>query len=342
MREMQMLFETREVDGESVPTAFGCLFFVALIPFMLAFHIIIAPLKFVYEILTGPFKERRRKLEANIRNQDAHVSFFANAHFTPYDFWLTEITYKTVFINKRSGGKRKLSIPNDDLKGIQRQLGKYLRAQIGNKVHTCANAYVHGRGTVANARPHLGGSVLLKLDIKDFFPSIQKDQLHGILASVTPQDVLVKRLTDLCYSESGLPQGAPTSPLLSNLVLRRFDVALYRVCALAGAKYTRYADDISISLSKDGSKKIGHLIKAVESELANDGFTLNKDKIRVLRPHQAQRICGVTINSGKPTISRKQRRVLRAAKHRQLMGKEASFTPEQIAGWEAYISGVSS
>ena len=96
------------------------------------------------------------------------------------------------------------------------------------------------------------------------------------------------------------------------------------------------------SLSKDESKKIGHLIKTVESEVANDGFKLNKDKIRVLRPHQAQRICGVTINSGKSTISRKQRRVLRAAKHRQVNGRETSFTAEQIAGWEAYISGVSS
>ena len=337
-----MLFETREVDAEPVLTPFGCLFLVALIPFMTAIYIIMVPLKFVYEVLTGPFKERLRKREANIRNQDAHVSFFTNSNVTPYDFWLTETTYKTAFINKRTGGKRKLSVPNDNLKDIQRQLAKYLQAQIGNKVHTCANAYVHGRGTVANARPHLGGVVLLKLDIKDFFPSIQKDQLHVTLASVTPQDVLVNRLTDLCYSENGLPQGAPTSPLLSNLVLRRFDIALYRACALAGAKYTRYADDISISLSKDESKKIGHLIKAVESELANDGFKLNKDKIRVLRPHQAQRICGVTINSGKPTISRKQRRVLRAAKHRQLMGKETSFTPEQIAGWEAYILGVSS
>jgi len=313
---------------------------IALMPLMIIFQIIMAPLKFVYEILTAPFEERRRKREAKIRNQSDHLSFFTNDNFTPYDFWLTEITYKTAFINKRSGGKRKLSIPNDDLKDIQRQLAKYLQAQIGKKVHTCANAYVHGRGTVANARPHLGASVLLKLDIKDFFPSVQKEQLHATLASVTPNDVLVKRLVDLCYSEDGLPQGAPTSPLLSNLVLRRFDIALYRVCALAGAKYTRYADDISISLSKDDSKKIGHLIKAVESELANDGFKLNKDKIRVLRPHQAQRICGVTINSGKPTISRKQRRVLRAAKHRQLAGQETSFTPEQIAGWEAYILGV--
>ena len=336
-----MLFETREVDGESVPTAFGCLFFLAIIPFIIAFQLIMAPLKFVYKILIGPFEERRLKLEASIRNQSDHLSFFANANVTPYDFWLTETTYKTAFINKRSGGKRKLSIPNDDLKDVQRQLAKYIHAQIGNKVHTCANAYVHGRGTVTNARAHLGGSVLLKLDIKEFFPSIQKDQLHAILASVARDDVLVKRLADLCYSEDGLPQGAPTSPLLSNLVLRRFDIALYRVCALAGAKYTRYADDISISLSKDESKKIGHLIKTVESEVANDGFKLNKDKIRVLRPHQAQRICGVTINSAKSTISRKQRRVLRAAKHRQVNGRETSFTPEQIAGWEAYISGVS-
>jgi len=337
-----MLFKTREVDGDTIATAFGCLVLIALMPLMIIFQIIMAPLKFVYEMLTAPFEERRRKREAKIRNQSDHLSFFTNANLTPYDFWLTETTYKTAFINKRSGGKRKLSIPNDDLKDIQRQLAKYLQAQIGNKVHTCANAYVHGRGTVANARPHLGASVLLKLDIKDFFPSVQKEQLHATLASVTPNDVLVKRLVDLCYSEDGLPQGAPTSPLLSNLVLRRFDIALYRVCALAGAKYTRYADDISISLSKDDSKKIGHLIKAVESELANDGFKLNKDKIRVLRPHQAQRICGVTINSGKPTISRKQRRVLRAAKHRQLAGQETSFTPEQIAGWEAYILGVSS
>ena len=119
-------------------------------------------------------------------------------------------------------------------------------------------------------------------------------------------------------------------------------VLLYVVIPLVAGAYTRYSDDITISFKEDSSQKVAQVIKFVEGKLAENGFKLNKKKgkINVLRPHQAQRICGVTINSGKPTISRKQRRLIRAAEHNAKQGKPTTFSEDQIEGhqsFQAYI-----
>ena len=140
----------------------------------------------------------------------------------------------------------------------------------------------------------------------------------------------------------GLPQGAPTSPLLSNLSLKTFDLQMYAACNRLQVRYTRYSDDITVSLASDNPKMVRSLIKLTQILLKENGFELNlkKRKLRVLRGHQAQRICGITINSGKPTISRKQRRLLRSAEYRLASGAQSSLTQSQLAGWRAYIDMV--
>ena len=155
-------------------------------------------------------------------------------------------------------------------------------------------------------------------------------KISSYLAPRKAQETLKK----LVYSEHGLPQGAPTSPVISNLVLSNFDKEVYALVTSLNGAYTRYSDDITISFKEDSSQKVAQVIKFVEAKLAENGFKLNKKKgkINVLRPHQAQRICGVTINSGKPTISRKQRRLIRAAQHNAKQGKPTTFTEEQIKG----------
>ena len=84
------------------------------------------------------------------------------------------ISYRKVSIPKKTGGHRTLHIPSDDLKTLQRQIGKFVAKYHAEKVHGCANAYIRGRGVVSNARPHLGCEVLIKLDLKDFFPSVTR------------------------------------------------------------------------------------------------------------------------------------------------------------------------
>jgi RNA-directed DNA polymerase len=256
-------------------------------------------------------------------------------------FWETDIHYKSVEIPKRSGGKRELSIPSDALKTLQRRLVKSLEKELCHKIHKTANAYVKGRNTVTNAVPHLGCAVLIKLDIKDFFPSVSRDMVEPFLsyfAYQEPQSVV--RLLDLCMTDNGLPQGAPTSPILSNLVLRKFDIAAYQLANLMGAKYTRYADDLTFSLTEDDPFTARKIVGAVRSMLADHGFELNEkpNKLKILRSHQAQQICGITLNSGRLTISRKQRRRVRAARHAIEEGRPAVMTMAAVQGCECYFN----
>ena len=337
-----MIFKTREVDGESVLSETGCLLIVLSIPLWP----LILPLIFIYSFLSS---ERESSRSTYARHSKILGSerwwqrrFFQSSEIDPAVFWLTDIRYREVNIPKSTGGTRTLSVPDADLKSLQALIAFRLQMQLRQKIHKCANAYVSGRSTITNARPHLGCAVLLKLDIKQFFESVKKEQVRPWIFSVFRANALTDRVVDLVFSERGLPQGAPTSPLLSNLVLRRLDIKLYQECNRLGAIYTRYADDITISLKEDDSTRVRYLIKLVEDLLGRDGFVLNKKKgkLQVLRPHQAQRICGVTINSGSLTISRQQRRLLRSAKHRKKNGSESTFSDDQLAGWDAYVGMI--
>ena len=347
-----MIFRTREVDDEQVSTKSGgwrdtatfLMLYILLFPLW-------GPLAYIYYKLFGEKKEKKRAEQARtdlLYNEDRKYKrrclrrFFNRTSLDPAVFWLTEIRYSEVKIPKSTGGTRVLSVPEDDLKSLQAKLASHLQLALQSKVHKCANAYVPGRSILTNARPHLGCAVLIKLDIKQFFDSVKKEQIRPWVFSALRAHALTERVVDLVFSERGLPQGAPTSPLLSNLVLRRLDIELYQECNRLGAIYTRYADDITISLKEDDSAIIRYLIKIVEGLLKTEGFVLNKKKgkLQVLRPHQAQRICGVTINSGRLSISRQQRRILRAAKHRRKHGAESTLSDDQLAGWDAYVHMV--
>ena len=152
----------------------------------------------------------------------------------------------------------------------------------------------------------------------------------------------LEQILDLCMIDNGLPQGTPTSPILSNLVLRKFDITAYQFANLMGAKYTRYADDLTFSLTEDDPIKARKIVSGVRSILAEQGFELNEkpNKLKILRGHQAQEVCGITLNSGKPTISKKQRRLVRAARHAIENGRPASMSLASVEGWESYIGHV--
>ena len=294
----------------------------------------------------------RARVAAIARGLEAQEKLLSASGLSPQDFWLTDITYSQNSIPKRDGTRRVLHIPSVDLMAVQRSLHKILTYSVMDRlplkaqklVHPCANAFVPGRSSLTNARPHIGCHVLIKLDIEDFFPSISTMQVRRCLKKsfsyLEVNDAVIDRITEILTYNGQLPQGAPCSPTISNLALRNFDAALSKALFPIGARYTRYADDISISLTRENQAFTGKIIATVRSLLDEYGFVMKEEKTQVLRPHQAQRICGITINSGKTTVSRKQRRLLRAAKHRRKIRNEASLSDNQIRGWDAYISSV--
>lgn len=353
-----MFFRTREADGETVITPVGCLFVLLTFPAWIVIGLVYGLYKAatIDSHLTSTSRSSRSSdpgwTEINRSPSDGlgwlatrrrQNKLMKRLRFGAKRFWGTKVEYTIAEIPKRSGGIRELSIPSSELKKTQKMLARAFERELGGKVHKVANAYVKGRNTVTNAVPHLGCAVLIKLDIKDFFPSVTRDMLQPLIWQFAYREPkALERILDLCMTDNGLPQGAPTSPILSNLVLRKFDIAAYQFANLMGARYSRYADDLTFSLTEDASVKARKIISGVRSMLAEHGFELNEkpNKLKILRGHQAQQVCGITLNSGKPTISKKQRRKVRAALHAIEKGRSSSMTIEQVKGWQAYISCV--
>lgn len=353
-----MFFKTREADGDTVITPLGCLFVLLTFPVWIVIGLGYGLYKAATIDSHVPSPSRRRRprdedwgsLDDSWRDRLGPVAtkrrqnkLLKRLRLGAERFWDTKVEYTTAEIPKRTGGIRELSIPSSELKKTQKMLARALEQEPGGKVHKVANAYVKGRNTVTNAVPHLGCAVLIKLDIKDFFPSITREMLRPLLWYFAYREPkALERMLDLCMTDNGLPQGAPTSPILSNLVLRKFDIAAYQFANLMGAKYTRYADDLTFSLSEDDPIKARKIVSGVRSMLAEHGFELNEkpNKLKILRGHQAQQVCGITLNSGKPTISKKQRRLVRAARHAIENGRPASMSLASVEGWEGYIDHV--
>jgi len=265
-------------------------------------------------------------------------------------------SYREYQICKKTGGTRTIREPNEQLKQVQKKLQGFLDNNAS--INSCAHGFRRNRSVVTNALPHIGNQVVIKLDIKSFFDSITYKQVLDVyIKALKKHDYwntygrlridgglkkLTKELSSLSWQPSGVPQGAPTSPVIANSILEFFDQRVFGFVYSNAGSYTRYADDITISYPTDDPALVRRTIKFVEERLRDHGFKLNKKKakLNVLRPHQSQKICGITINDQRPTISRKQRKLLRAIKHRIENGDEATLSEDQAVGLEAYYNFV--
>lgn len=213
--------------------------------------------------------------------------------------------YHPAELPKRDGTVRHLSVPDPLLKTIQRRIADRLLPLL--PVSPCATAYRCGAGPLRNATPHVGKPLILKLDIRDFFGSVLysavKESAFPAFIYAEPLRVL---LTMLCYYDEGLPQGAPSSPTISNLILRDFDQTVGTWCARRDITYTRYCDDLTFS----GSFDAGEVQAFAGAELRSRGFFLNTRKTRLLPAGGRQTVTGLTVNEH-PAVPPQLRRKLR-------------------------------
>lgn len=207
-----------------------------------------------------------------------------------------EELYRTFTIGEaKKGGKlRTVMAPCDTLKTIQRTLLTKLLGVVAP--HPSATAYFKGRSIAANALPHLGCACLYKTDIVDFFGSIKAPVVVTTLRQQLPHlsEGAVRALLPLVTHEGALPAGAPTSPHLANLALAEFDAHLTDICGRLDARYTRYADDISISAPSMATLKM--LDVAVRTGLAELGCTQNTEKTRFWGPNVRKVVTGLDVS----------------------------------------------
>lgn len=199
--------------------------------------------------------------------------------------------YRQVCLPKKDGGVRTLSVPDPLLKTIQRRITQVLLVHM--PVSPYATAYRYGGSTCRNASPHVGQPVLLKLDIQHFFDRILyssvKDRAFPSEIYAEPLRVL---LTMLCYHGQSLPQGAPSSPAITNILFFDFDQAVGAWCTDQQIRYTRYCDDMTFS----GLFSPENVIAFVEGQLRPLGLFLNPKKTQVLSSGQRQVVTGLVVN----------------------------------------------
>lgn len=241
--------------------------------------------------------------------------------------------YHRYTIPKRNGGLRAICAPEPKLKTLQRRILRRLLKSL--KSHPCATGFEKGRSIVTNANAHVGAAVIVRMDVKDFFTSTRKKRVRKFFSSIGWNRFTSQLLTQLCTYEGSLPQGAPTSPRLSNLVNYLLDVRLAGVAAKLGATYTRYADDITFSFKTEQPEAVSNAIRQTKLVLADYDYKIHhKLKLSIRRKHQQQRVTGLVVNE-RVNLPRKTRRWLRAVRHRYEMGRHATLTKEQLAGWTA-------
>lgn len=229
---------------------------------------------------------------------------------------LTSFTHKKVnhyrhfSIQKKGGGEREICSPKYFLKTVLYWLGAYLLKDL--RVHESCHAYTKGKSIITNASPHLNRAYVANLDIENFFGNVTPDHIIACLDANKIGPKLTKVISDLVTYDGALPQGAPTSPIISNAVLYDFDKRMTSLSEMFGLSYSRYADDITIS-----GESIGSVKKAINfcgKQLNQTGFSLNDKKTRIATQNSSQRVTGVVVNE-KLQPPREYRRKVRALFH---------------------------
>jgi len=225
---------------------------------------------------------------------------------------VVDTAYSVFRIPKRRGYRR-IEAPHPWLKTIQRFLLDHYLVHL--PVHLASHAFCRERSIFSHACRHADLKWVVTVDIHKFFPSVKRSMLERLPHEFGLNQGDGELLLDLVTRKGHLPQGAPTSPHLGNLVLRDLDQHLETAALEHAWNYSRYADDLVISGDENPQAMLAELKRAVSSA----GFRVNPAKCRIMGQHQRQWVTGLVVNRGMK-LPRDQRRLLRAVEHRMRNG----------------------
>lgn len=212
------------------------------------------------------------------------------------------LNYEKIKIPKKNGGFRNLDIPNKELKKIQRQILNEIlyNEKIMVNINKNCKGFMKELGIYDNAVPHIKKKYVLNIDINNFFGSITDEKTKSKVKDYF-DDNEIDLILKFCFKDGILPQGAPTSPMISNIILKEFDDKIESIVKIFNDKqknnnqeysYTRYADDITIS----GGDEIFKFIKILSKKLKYENFSLNNKKTRIFKSHKRQLVTGLVVN----------------------------------------------
>ena len=227
--------------------------------------------------------------------------------------------YHYAFIGKGGGRTRLLEAPKPRLKALQRRILHEILDAV--PMHRCAHGFARGRSCLSGAQVHAGETVVLTLDLAEFFPSIGLARVHGLFRRLGYPWAVARRLAGLCttvtpgsillrhadrldpdregvdlYRAPHLPQGAPASPACANLLAWTLDLRLHGLARANKASYTRYADDLAFSGGLGSGARLDRFRQAAASIIREEGFHINLAKTRIMPRSSRQRVTGIVVN----------------------------------------------
>jgi RNA-directed DNA polymerase len=267
----------------------------------------------------------------------------------------SRIHYVHFTVPKRSGGIRTLSSPHRRLAAAQ----EWILSNILTKLPTesAAHGFVAGHSIVTNAQPHVGQDIVMNLDLEAFFPSITFPRVRSVFHRLGYSPSVATILALLCTEcprrqvtydgqpyhvatgPRGLPQGACTSPALSNQVARKLDKRLMGLATKLELKYTRYADDLTISGSANLKERIGYVLARIRHIAQDEGFVVNEKKTRIQRRNTAQMVTGLVVND-RVSVARTEVRRIRAILHRARTEGLAAQNKQNHPNFPAWLQGM--
>jgi RNA-directed DNA polymerase len=269
--------------------------------------------------------------------------------------------YHRWLVPKRDGGARLISAPKPDLKRAQTWIARSITEHL--PVHGAVHGFLAGRSTLTNATVHSGADIVIKLDLRDFYPSVTLPRVKGVFRKAGYGEQVATVLALLCteppreeiaidgvkyhvaIGPRSLPQGAPTSPSITNTLALRLDARLAGLARKLGVRYTRYADDLTFSWHGGTHGPVGKLVDAVRRIAADEGFAVHEKKTRIMRAGRRQKVTGLVVNrtakdraAPAARVPRTLVRQLRAAIHNRENGRPGKGESlDVLRGWAAYV-----
>lgn len=265
--------------------------------------------------------------------------------------------YQRFYMPKKSGGKRLISAPMPRLKKAQYWVLQHLLYQVA--LHDAAHGFVPSKSIVSNAAKHVNKELVINLDFQNFFPTFTYKRVKGCFEALGYSKQLATILGLLCtepvveememdgqnyfvqQGERFLPQGAPTSPALTNIMCRKLDKRLEGIAKKLQLDYSRYADDLTFSSTTDSKVDISKLLWLVHKVVEEEGLTIHPDKTRIMRKGRRQEVTGIVVNE-QLSISRKDRNNFRALLYQiekdGLKGKKWGNTDNLLAAIHGFAN----
>lgn len=306
------------------------------------------------------------QLAAQLSIPHRHLEWFADP--AGREAWETTEQlrhYRYRWIHKQSGGQRLLETPKPKLKRIQRMILSKILNRI--PVHPSAHGFVQRKSCITAAQRHARKQIVLRIDLRHFFPSIHSGKVIAIFRSAGYPQPIAQQLAGLCTNTTArsmleqhvmpptvthrfhdpasrhfllphLPQGSPTSPALANLAASKLDARLSGLANAFNATYTRYADDLVFSGNEELSRGIARARLWICAICLNEGFQIQHRKTTIQRQHQQQRVHGIVVNST-TAVSRKQRDDLKAILHNCIRHGPAACNRNELPDFRAHLQG---